>query len=349
MRFLFTSERERLLQNILSNTNSDIESVTLESFQDMSEDDLRNIMIIGNGRIRHAYRPETLYNQYLNRRGRDVSDPLDPSYILNQNELNTVFNYMRRNHHIDIPTFNEEQPRPHTFKQLIDDYNDNINNNNENEREERRTPLNNLFSDEPHPLLRGRNTYIEELERDFENMINRREPTHHTRERRRYPQEFDSGKGPGGFPLRNGGHSDFPMPAKEPLFENHNILLYDPNHNYTPTKQQIHTFAYTYTFSPYRNMNIEVFSPGNYMNILSESMPLWMTEPKREKREKYALQSEMKERKEEKPIKVEEVEENSNHYLPTVNNNQRENKFEIKWLILAIVLIFLLKTFVKKY
>ena len=344
MRFLFTSERERLLQNILSNTNSDIESVTLESFQDMSEDELRNIMIIGNGRIRHAYRPETLYNQYLNRRGRNVSDPLDPSYVLNETELNDIFNYMRHHHNVDIQTFNDEV-RPHTFKQLIDD-DDNKEHN--EEREEKRTSLNNLFSNDPHPLLRGRNTYLDELERDFENMINRREPTHYTRERRRYPHEVDNGKGPGGFPLRNGGSSNYPMPSKEPLFENHNILLYDPNHNYTPTKQQIHTLAYSYTFSPYGKTNIDVFSPGNYMNILSEKMPLWMTSPNREKRERY-VKEEKKLPQENVPKDVTKIvpqKEVDNHYLQKVNNNQR--KFEIKWFILAVILIFLLKIIVKR-
>ena len=45
-----TEERERLLQNILSSTNSNFESVTLEPFEDMSNDDLRSIVIIEIGR-----------------------------------------------------------------------------------------------------------------------------------------------------------------------------------------------------------------------------------------------------------------------------------------------------------
>ena len=84
------------------------------------------------------------------------------------------------------------------------------------------------------------------------------------------------------------------------------------------------------------------------MNILSEKMPLWMTSPNREKRERY-VKEEKKLPRENVPKDVTKIvpqKEVDNHYLPKVNNNQR--KFEIKWFILAVILIFLLKIIVKR-
>ena len=62
---IMQAERERLIKDLIDKTNSSIESVTLESFEDMNEDELRSLILIGNGRVRHAYRPETLYYQYV--------------------------------------------------------------------------------------------------------------------------------------------------------------------------------------------------------------------------------------------------------------------------------------------
>ncbi len=346
MRFLFTSEKDRLLKNILSQSNTNIESITLENFEDMSEDDLRSIILIGNGRIRHAYRPESLYSQYLARRG-IVRDPQNPSYTLSQDDLNNVFNQMRQRYPDFRPqVFNEERNITNNegVKRLIDDEDPLLpsyqedNDNNEYIRDTH-SRGNHLGSQQPHPLLSGRNTYLEELERDFNNMINR--DNQNTRQK----YSNDKGKGPGGFPMRGGNCSNVGMPAKEPLFEPHKILLYDPDHRYTPSKNQIHTLAYTYHFSPYGNSIIETFSPGNNKgdHITSEKMPEWMTvDPaKRDKvsflEDNYHKGSYLQTNKQ--PIKEELIE---------VKNTQvkiKKDKPKIWWLLVALILFILLKKF----
>ena len=41
-------DKERLLKELIETTNSYIEPVTLENFEDMSEDDLNNLILIGS-------------------------------------------------------------------------------------------------------------------------------------------------------------------------------------------------------------------------------------------------------------------------------------------------------------
>jgi hypothetical protein len=347
MRYLFTSEKDRLLKTILSQSNTNIESITLENFEDMTEDDLRSIILIGNGRIRHAYRPESLYSQYVARRG-IVRDPQNPSYTLSQDDLNNVFNQMRQRYPDFQPEiFNEERSTTENVKRLLDDddNNDNPLNSQENDNNEyiRNTQSrgNHLGSQRPHSLLSGRNSYLDELEREFNDMVNR--PSHYTKEKRPYEYSNDKGKGPGGFPMRSGSNGDIGMPAKEPLFEPHRILLYDPDNRHTPTKNQIHTLAYTYQFSPYRNAIIEAFSPGNNKgdNITSEKMPEWMTvDPmKRDKvtflEDNYRKDSYLQNSKQ--PVKKESTEARKTQIR--VN----KDKPKVWWLVIALILFILLK------
>jgi len=351
MRFLFISEKERLLNNILSQSNTNIESITLENFEDMSEDDLRSIILIGNGRIRHAYRPESLYSQYVARRG-IVRDPQNPSYTLTQEDLNNVFNQMiQRYPNFQPEIFNEERSiENNNVKRLIDDDNDFLNqppsqedntnqNLNQNINQDRGY---HLGSQVPHPLLSGRNNYLDELERDFNDMINR----HNTKEKRPYTYDNDKGKGPGGFPMRGGNSSNVGMPAKEPLFEPHKILLYDPDNRYTTTKQQIHTLAYTYQFSPYGSTIIETFSPGNNKgdHIKSEKMPEWMTvDPmKRDKvtflEDNYRKGSYLQNTAE---TQQKRASQKNISRQPEITVNK--DKPKTWWLVIALLLIILLK------
>lgn len=317
-------ERERLLNNILSQSNSDTESITLENFNDMSENDLRSIVLIGNGRIRHAYRPESLYSQYVAMRG-IVRDPQNPSYTLSQDDLNNVFTQMRQRYPDFQPqVFNKEEERPITgVKRLIED-DDNFLNN--------QPVFSRNTESRSHPLLSGRNSYLDELERDFNDMVNRQ----YTKEKRPYEYSNDKGKGPGGFPMRSGNSSNVGMPAKEPLFEPHRILLYDP---YTHSRNQI--LAYTYQFSPYGNKPVEVFSPGNNLKVTSEKMPEWMTvDPM--KRDKVTFientrVSKVKKVKHNYP-KSSYIQNEPQQYILT-----KKDKPRVSWLVIALLLVILAK------
>ena len=315
-------ERERLIQDLIDKTNSSIESVTLESFEDMNEDELRSLILIGNGRVRHAYRPETLYYQYVARRGRNVTDPLDPSYSLDDEDVNRVFDGMRRRFpDFEPQEFTEEPVREIQVKRLTDDDEDEIPTYRTSER---------------HSLLSTRNTYLDNLERDFNDMVNRQ----YTREQR--PQEYDKGKGPGGFPMRSGSsNGNVGMPAQEPLFKDHLIRLYDPDNRLIPTKDQKHVLAYSYCFSPYKN--VDVFSPGNVKpgQIQSQKMPEWMTTDPL-KRDKVSF--------------MEDIQPSINIQQPVIQRSvikepiiqieeQTKPKENIKlWVIIAVILfVFLLK------
>jgi hypothetical protein len=329
-KMLFTSERERLLNVILSQSNSDTESITLENFNDMSEDDLRSIVLIGEGRIRHAYRPESLYSQYVTRRG-VVRDPQNPSYTLSQNELNNVFNQMRQRYPDFQPqVFTEERPIQNTgVKMLIEDDDIPLNNNEEDipiYTRNTQSRGNHLGSQNPHPLLSGRNSFLDELEREFNDMVNRQ----YTNEKKPYEYCNDKGKGPGGFPMR-GNSSNVGMPAKEPLFEPHRILLYDPDHRFTPSKTRIHSLAYTYQFSPYGNAPIEIFSPGNSKgdSITSEKMPEWMTVDPMKRDKVTFIQEKPKEIKHNYP---------ESSYIQEYIKQPQEDKPKKWWLVVALLL-----------
>ena len=304
-------DKERLLKELIETTNSYIEPVTLENFEDMSEDDLKGLILIGNERVRHAYRPETLYFQYVSRRGRNIRDPLNPNYELTQDDLERVFNTMKKKYGDFKPElFDNDEPIPITSKRLIEE-------------------------EPPHRLLSQRNTYLDNLERDFNNMIN------NVKQKR--PQEYDRGKGPGGFPMRGGGSGgNYGMPAKEPKFEDHLIWLYDPDRIYSNPKS---TLAYKYGFVP---NNIPLFSPGNTQpgQIQSEKMPDWMTtDPSRRVKVSF-MDNLMKENKYNVKPKIEPYIQEY-YYEPTVvryfeEPPKKENRK--LWLITAFILfVFLLK------
>jgi hypothetical protein len=333
MRFLFTSERERLLNIILSQSNSDTESITLENFNDMTEEDLRSIILIGDGRIRHAYRPESLYSQYVARRG-VVRDPQNPSYTLSQNDLNNVFTQMRQRYPDFQPEFFNEEIPIQGAKRLIEDDDIPLNTNNNED-----IPVYTRNSQSRgHPLLSGRNSFLDDLEREFNDMVNRQ----YTNERRPYEYSNDKGKGPGGFPMRGSSSCNVGMPAKEPLFEPHMILLYDPDNRYTHSKNRIHSLAYTYQFSPYGNAPIEIFSPGNSKGegITSEKMPEWMTvDPMKREKVTFIQDKIIKKPKVNKKQIKHNYPESSyiQEYIP------QEDKPKIWWIIVALLLFILLK------
>ena len=315
-------DKERLLKELAETTNSLIEPVTLENFEDMSEDDLKGLILIGNERVRHAYRPESLYFQYAARRGRNLRDPLNPSYELTSEDLEKVFNAMRKKYRDFKPEFftNEPVAEPST-KTLIDN------------------------DEGPHRLLSQRNTYLDNLEIDFNNMINRR----NVKDKR--PPEYDKGKGPGGFPMRNlGGGGNYGMPAREPKFKDHLIWLHDQDRVYNNPKS---TLAYKYGFIP---NNIPLFSPGNTKpgQIKSKKMPDWMTtDPSR--RDKVSFMDNLI--KENKPNVKPNIEPYVQEYYyepttvkeryfeePPTGNGGDKNENRKLWLIVAFILfVFLLK------
>ena len=304
-------DKERLIRELADNTNSMVESITLENFEDMSEDELRSLILIGSGRVRHAYRPESLYSQYVARRGRSLTDPLDPSYELTREDLEKVFNEMRKKYSgFEPQDFSSLPPPSPSLKRLTDD-------------------------DEPHSLLSQRNTYLDNLDREFNEMINRR----YVKDKR--PIEYDKGKGPGGFPMRNGcGNGNYGIPAKEPFFEDHLIWLHDPDRVYSNPKS---TLAYKYGFIP---NNIPLFSPGNTTpgQIKSKKMPDWMTtDPSRRDKVTFTEQIIKEKTKQKEPIT-----EGYYYYKePIVEHYYEEppkNENRKLWLIIAFVLfIFLLK------
>ena len=265
-------DKERLIRELVNNTNSMVEAVTLENFEDMSEDDLRSLILIGSGRVRHAYRPESLYYQYVSRRGRTLTDPLDPSYELTQEDLEKIFDEMKKKFDGFEPQFFSEPGSSTTIKQFVED------------EEPIRFNVSLRCEDgRPHNLLSQRNTYLDGFERDFNDIVNRQ----YVKEKR--PQEYDKGKGPGGFPMRNGsGSGNMGMPAKEPKFEDHLIWLHDPDRTYVPDNSVLgagspvlgagkrDTLAYDYKIFP---ENKYIFSPGNGKpgQIQSQKMPDWMT------------------------------------------------------------------------
>lgn len=301
-------DKERLLKELTETTNSLIEPVTLENFEDMSEDDLRSLILVGNERVRHAYRPESLYFQYVSRRGRNIRDPLNPNYELTEEDLENVFNKMKKKYEAFKPEiFDNDEPIPISSKRLIEE-------------------------DVPHRLLSERNTYLDNLERDFNNMINRRE----------IKQEYDKGKGPGGFPMRGGGGGNYGMPAREPKFEDHLIWLYDPDRVYNSPKSSL---AYKYGFIP---NNIPLFSPGNTTpgQIKSQKMPDWMTtDPAKRDRVSFMDNLLPEYKPSVKPV-IQEY-----YYEPLVKERYFEeddggDKKENRklWLIIALILfVFLLK------
>ena len=325
--------KERLIREIANSTNSLVEAITLENFEDMSEEDLRSLVLIGSGRVRHAYRPESLYYQYVARRGRNLTDPLDPSYELTQEDLEKVFSEMKKKFEGFEPQyFSETDDGPTTtIKQFIE--------NEEPIRFNMRLEypvINSLrYEDEsPHNLLSQRNTYIDSLEREFNDMVNRQ----YVKEKR--PLEYDKGKGPGGFPMRNGGgNGNYGMPAKEPKFEDHLIWLHDPDKRYVVDKKD--TLAYDYSLFP---KNTYLFSPGNEKpgQIQSQKMPDWMTtDPSR--RDKVSFMDEITSEKVPDVIQVKPKIYNKSYKIvkyqePPKNENRK------LWLIIAFILFIFLLT-----
>ena len=143
--------------------------------------------------------------------------------------------------------------------------------------------------------------------------------------------------------MRGSSSCNVGMPAKEPLFEPHRILLYDPDHRYAQTKNQIHSLAYTYQFSPYGSAPVEVFSPGNNLKVTSEKMPEWMTvDPM--KRDKVTFIEDTKVNKKQVKHnypKSSYIQNDPQQYIIPIQ--QKQDTPKVWWLVIALLLIILAK------
>jgi len=80
------------LTNLNARCSNDADPVMMTNFKNMNREELRSIVAIGSGRKKHCYLLDTIFGVYKTAvmDNQPVKDPLDPSYILTNAEIQTI-------------------------------------------------------------------------------------------------------------------------------------------------------------------------------------------------------------------------------------------------------------------
>lgn len=86
------NEKQQLLNKLKQICTNDVDPITLEKFNDMSFENLKRIVMIGEQKTRHCLLADNAYELYKQaaQDGRNVSNPLNPSHKLTKNEVDKI-------------------------------------------------------------------------------------------------------------------------------------------------------------------------------------------------------------------------------------------------------------------
>ena len=84
--------KQEKLQNLREECSDMTDPISIEDFEDLSDDDLSTVVKIGDRPPKHCYKLENIRG-HLNRQqrqGLEDKDPLNPSYIIPRNEVREI-------------------------------------------------------------------------------------------------------------------------------------------------------------------------------------------------------------------------------------------------------------------
>ena len=91
------AEKDTLIKSIKSQCHNDADPITMDNFDDVSLQQLQNMVKIGKGNKKHCYLLESIYEHYktavMSRK--TVKDPMDPSHELTMEEISDINKKMK--------------------------------------------------------------------------------------------------------------------------------------------------------------------------------------------------------------------------------------------------------------
>lgn len=117
------SKKEKLLAELQLRCNNDADPISMENFEDMSLDDLENLVYIGFGDKKNCYLLDNIYEVYKTSilSKKIPKDPMDPSHELTDKEINEINAKMTaKNPKHVAPKYELPKPYPKGYELAID-------------------------------------------------------------------------------------------------------------------------------------------------------------------------------------------------------------------------------------
>jgi hypothetical protein len=115
--------KSSILKNLIETCNNDYEPILMENFSDMSEEDLKLIVHIGEGSKKNCYHIDTIYEIYKNAvlSKKPAKDPMNPSYTLSENDIKLINKTMKlRDPKYKSPKYTSPRAYPRGWDLIID-------------------------------------------------------------------------------------------------------------------------------------------------------------------------------------------------------------------------------------
>ena len=117
------SPKTALLEELKAKCHNDADPITMDNFEDMSLEDLQNLVLIGLGEKKNCYVLENIYQVYKTavESKKPVKDPMDPSYELTEAEIKTINKKMKaKDPSYKPPKYVSPKPYPKGYELVID-------------------------------------------------------------------------------------------------------------------------------------------------------------------------------------------------------------------------------------
>lgn len=111
-RAVLAKQKVDLLNDIKSKCNNDSDPISMDNFDEMTLEQLQNLVFIGEGDKKNCYILENIFEVYKNAvlNNKPIKDPMDPSYILNDKEIQEINNKMKQKNENYVPPKFESYP-----------------------------------------------------------------------------------------------------------------------------------------------------------------------------------------------------------------------------------------------
>lgn len=117
------SPKSKLLDELKLKCHNDADPITMENFEDMTVEELNNLVLIGEGEKKNCYILENIYQVYKTavETKKPVKDPMDPSYELSDAEIKMINKMMKaKDAKYKPPKYVSPKPYPKGYELSID-------------------------------------------------------------------------------------------------------------------------------------------------------------------------------------------------------------------------------------
>jgi len=117
------TKKERILKEIKDKCNNDADPISMDNFEDLSIEELENLVYVGNDKKKNCYLLDNIYEVYkvaiLSKK--KPKDPMDPSHELTDSEIADINKKMKnKDSNYLPPKYETPRPYPKGYELAID-------------------------------------------------------------------------------------------------------------------------------------------------------------------------------------------------------------------------------------